>query len=126
MNTRKLLTEYTRALKQKKHTEDLIAALLVAHTLERMGDLLLDIGEALLSSILGQPMDMDRYHSLMDSLEQLSGAGRKKEMAVEKIAETRSGSGISGITRANKRQEKSTRLCRDLQGWLAKKTQGRA
>ena len=105
---RKLLTDYTQALKRRKRTEDLVAALLVAHTLERMGDLLLDIGEALLSSILGQPMGMDRYHSLMDSLQQLSGPGRQQAMAVETIAETRSGSGISGIARAGKGKKKAS------------------
>ena len=105
---RKLLTDYTQALKRRKRTEDLVAALLVAHTLERMGDLLLDIGEALLSSILGQPMGMDRYHSLMDSLQLLSGPGRQQAMAVETIAETRSGSGISGIARAGKGKKKAS------------------
>ena len=105
---RKLLTDYTQALKRRKRTEDLVAALLVAHTLERMGDLLLDIGEALLSSILGQPMGMDRYHSLMDSLQQLSGPDSQQVMAVETIAETRSGSGISGISRAGKGKKKAS------------------
>jgi len=105
---RKLLTDYTQALKRRKRTEDLVAALLVAHTLERMGDLLLDIGEALLSSILGQPMGMDRYHSLLDSLQQLSGPGRQQVMAVETIAETRSGSGIAGISRAGKGKKKAS------------------
>ena len=105
---RKLLTDYTQALKRRKRTEDIVAALLVAHTLERMGDLLLDIGEALLSSILGQPMGMDRYHSLMDSLQQLSGPDSQQVMAVETIAETRSGSGISGISRAGKGKKKAS------------------
>jgi len=105
---KKLLTDYTKALKQRKRTEDLVAALLVAHTLERMGDLLLDIGEALLSSILGQHMGMDRYHSLLDSIELLSGSGRHQEMSVETIAQTRSGSGISGISRARKGKKKSS------------------
>lgn len=105
---RKLLSDYTRALKNRKRTEDFIAALLIAHTLERMGDLLLDIGEALLSSIVGQPVDMDRYHSLMDSLQSLSEAGDDHKMGVEPIAETRSGSGISGITRERKGRKKSS------------------
>jgi aminoglycoside phosphotransferase len=80
--------------------------LLVAHTLERMGDVLLNISEALLTSILGQPMDIDRYHSLMDSLERLSSTGTKGKMVVESIAETRSGSGISGITSKQKGKHK--------------------
>jgi Ser/Thr protein kinase RdoA (MazF antagonist) len=104
---KKLLVKYTESLKQKKQTEDLITALLVAHTLERMGDLLLNISEALLTSILGQPMDIDRYHSLMDSLERLSSGGTKGKMVVEPIAETRSGSGISGISSKKKGKQKT-------------------
>ena len=103
----KLLNGYTQALKQKDDTEDLISALLVAHTMERMGDLLLNISEALLSSILGQAMDIDRYHTLMDSLQRLSDTSRKKDMVVEPIAETRSGSGISGITSKKKSKKKA-------------------
>ena len=62
----RLLKVYTQAIKQKKQTEDYITALLVTQTLERMGAMLLDISESLLSAILGQSMDMDRYHALMD------------------------------------------------------------
>ena len=102
---KKLLTDYTQALKQKKRTEDLIAALLVAHTLERMGDLLLDIGEALLSSILGQPMGMGRYHSLLDSLQLLSGSGRHKDMAVEPLQKHV----LAAVYQASPRQEKARR-----------------
>lgn len=102
---KKLLKEYTQALRGNDRTEDLISALLVAHTLERMGDLLLDIGEALLSSILGQPMDLDRYQTLMDSLQRLAEDGDQEKMDVEPIAETRSGSGISGISRKHKRKK---------------------
>lgn len=107
----KLLKDYTRALKQKDNTEDLISALLVAHTVERMGDLLLNISEALLSSILGQAMDIDRYHTLMDSLQRLSSGDHKKDMVVRPIAETRSGSGISGIASKKKgKQDESDYL----------------
>jgi phosphate uptake regulator len=106
----KLLVNYTQALKQKSDTEDLISALLVAHTMERMGDLLLNVSESLLSSILGQAMDIDRYHTLMDSLQRLSDSGVKREMVVEPIAETRSGSGISGIVSKKKNRKASDYL----------------
>jgi phosphate uptake regulator/aminoglycoside phosphotransferase len=105
---RKLLKDYTQALKRGKQTADLVSALLVAHTLERMGDLLLDLGEALLSSILGQSMDLDRYRAMMDSLQRLSDAGKQEDMIVETIAETRSGSGISGITSKSRRKKKAS------------------
>jgi aminoglycoside phosphotransferase len=104
---KKQLKNYTRAIKQKKQTEDLISALLVEHILERMGDLLLDISEAFLSSILGQPMDIDRYHSLLDSLERMPDSGKTGSTVIEPIAETRSGSGISGIGSARKGKKRA-------------------
>jgi hypothetical protein len=106
----RLLKVYTQAIKQKKQTEDFIIALLVTQTLERMGAILLDISESLLSAILGQSMDIDRYHALMDSLQRLSGQGGNKErkMEMKSIAETRSGSGITGISSTDKKGKKKS------------------
>mgnify|MGYP001813452271 FL=1 len=93
-----LLKQYTDDLKRKKHTEDLIAALLVAHCIEQMGDTLLNISETIISANLGQSVDMDRYHSLQSSIDQLDGEHDASSMVVEPVAETRSGSAISGIS----------------------------
>lgn len=96
----KLLKKHSRDLKRKKkkHTEDLITALFVAHFIEQMGDVLLNISEAIISANMGQPFNTDRYHSLQASVEQLSGADNDSEVVLEKVAETRSGSGISGLS----------------------------
>lgn len=107
----RLLKVYTQAIKQKKQTEDYITALLVTQTLERMGAMLLDISESLLSAILGQSMDMDRYHALMDSLQRLSaqdGDKQVKKVEMKSIAETRSGSGITGISSTGKKGKKKS------------------
>ncbi|MFV9616084.1 MAG: PhoU domain-containing protein [Gammaproteobacteria bacterium] len=97
---RKLLKKHSRDLKRKKkkHTEDLITALFVGHSIEQMGDVLLNISEAIISANMGQPFNTDRYHSLQASVEQLSGADNDSEVVLEKVAETRSGSGISGLS----------------------------
>lgn len=92
------LRHYTDALKQKKHTEDLIRALFVAHGIEQMGDALLHASEAILSANLGQPLSIDRFQSLQDSVESLRGDEELDEIQIEAIAETRSGSTISGIS----------------------------
>ena len=96
----KLLKKHSRdlKLKKKKHTEDLITALFVAHFIEQMGDVLLNISEAIISANMGQPFNTDRYHSLQASVEQLSGTDNDSEVVLEKVAETRSGSGISGLS----------------------------
>jgi hypothetical protein len=96
---KKLVKEYTAGLKRKKHTEDLVAGLFVAHSIEQMGEALLNISEAIISANLGQPINIDRYHSLRASMQSLDTAADASELVVEQIAETRSGSGISGISK---------------------------
>ncbi|MEN8763549.1 MAG: PhoU domain-containing protein [Thiogranum sp.] len=95
---KKLLKDYTAELKRRKNTEDLISALFVAHYIEQMGDALLSLSEAVISCNLGQPIDIDRYHSLRASVEQLADDEAFSEIEVKRIAETRSGSGISAIS----------------------------
>ena len=96
--SRQLVKKYTRGLKRKKHTEDLVAGLFLVHAIEQMGDAMLNISEAIISANLGQPINIDRYHSMRASMEQLDTAGSDSDLVAEPIAETRSGSGISGIS----------------------------
>ncbi len=94
----KLRKKYTAELKRNSEaTEDLIAALLVSHCIEQMGDTLLDISEAAISLNLGHLIDSDRYHSLQTSMEHLGVDNSNHALVIEPIAETRSGSAISGI-----------------------------
>ncbi|MEN8204937.1 MAG: PhoU domain-containing protein [Pseudomonadota bacterium] len=96
--SQKLLRKYTAGLKHKKHTEDLVAGLFVVHGIEQMGDAMLNISEAIISANLGQPINIERYNSLRASMEELDTASNHSELVAETIAETRSGSGISGIS----------------------------
>lgn len=91
---RRLMASYTADLKKRRSTEDLIAALFVLHAVEQMGDALLNISEAVISANLGQPVNIERYHSLKDSAARLD----LDHATFEQVAETRSGSGISGIS----------------------------
>ena len=96
--SQKLVKKYTAGLKRKKHTEDLVAGLFLVHGIEQMGDAMLNISEAIISANLGQPINIERYNSLRASMEQLDAANNTAELVAEPIAETRSGSGISGIS----------------------------
>lgn len=91
---RRLMASYTEALKKRKNTEDFITAIFVVRAVEQMGDALLNISEALISANLGQPVNIERYHSLKDSVARLD----LDSVAIESLAETRSGSNISGIS----------------------------
>ncbi len=96
---RKLRKQYTAELKRNsKATDDLIAGLLVSHCIEQMSDTLLNISEAVISINLGHIVNSDRYHSLQTSMEHLGVDNANSNLVIETIAETRSGSAISGIT----------------------------
>ena len=92
----KVKRQYTRRLKKKRHSRDLITSMFVAYSIDQMGDALRHISESIITANLGLPVDIDRFESLQASMEQLSDDYPGK-MKVETIAETRSGSGISGI-----------------------------
>ena len=96
--SQKLVKKYTTGPKRKKHTEDLVAGLFLVHGIEQMGDAMLNISEAIISANLGQPINIERYRSLRASINQLDTASNHSELVAEPIAETRSGSGISGIS----------------------------
>jgi len=89
-----LMERYTQALKKGKNTEDFVTAIFVVRAVEQMGDALLNISEALISANLGQPVNIERYHSLKDSVARLD----LDSVAIESLAETRSGSNISAIS----------------------------
>jgi len=93
----RLLTRYARDLERKQSRVDIIHALFVAHSVKQMGDALRLISEAIISANLGQPFDTGRYHSLTAAVEQLKQNG-DDGLGVENVAETRSGSAITGIT----------------------------
>ncbi|RLA01503.1 MAG: hypothetical protein DRQ45_05900 [Gammaproteobacteria bacterium] len=99
-DSKKLVKKFTAGLKRKKHTEDLVAGLFLVHGIEQMGDAMLNISEAIISANLGQSINMDRYHSLRASMDQLDASGYNSGLVAEPIAETRSGSGISAISAA--------------------------
>ncbi len=94
---RKQLKRYGEDVARETEGGDLIAALLVAHRIEEMGDALLRISEALLSASIGQQIRTDHYHALVESVDQLESQRGASNLKVEPIAETRSGGGISGV-----------------------------
>ena len=112
---KKLLKRYIQDLKQqkKKHTEDLVSSLFVAHTIEQMGDVLLSISEAIISANLGQQFSTERYHSLQASVEKLSGAENGSELALEMVAQTKSGSGISGLSTTDRKGNEYQAIFKD-------------
>ncbi len=85
---------------------DLVTALFISNYLERMGDSLLNIGEAILFSVVGEKMKIQQYRALTEGL----GSGGEKpsisQVEFESIWGTRSGCRI-GVTR--KQSEEAAR-----------------
>lgn len=92
-----LTSRYTSDLKREERRGDIVHALFVARSVKEMGDALLVISEALISANLGQPIDTGRYHSLTAAVEHLQ-PGKGDTLQVASVAETRSGSDITGIS----------------------------
>jgi phosphate uptake regulator/aminoglycoside phosphotransferase (APT) family kinase protein len=108
-----ILKKYTAKLRRKKRTEAFVSVLLVAHDVQQMGDALLNISQAIISANLGQSVNIDRYHSLRASIEQLESDEDISNVVVEKVAETRSGSAISAISKAEKHKNSQMAIFKD-------------
>lgn len=98
----KIQEKYTAKLRHKKQTKAFVSVLLVAHDIQKMSEALINISHSIISANLGQTMNIDRYHSLSATVEQLEGEENFSDIVIEQIAETRSGSAISSISTANK------------------------
>ncbi|MBT3196433.1 MAG: phosphotransferase [Gammaproteobacteria bacterium] len=112
---KKLQRKYIADLKQnnRHQTEDLVSALFIARSIEQMGDVLLSISEAIISANLGQPLNTDRYHTLQASIAQLNGVDNRSDPALEAIAQTRSGSGISGLSTTDQEGNEQLAIFKD-------------
>lgn len=94
----RLLSQYIDALKQQDNTEQLSHALLVSYELKQLDDCLQRISESIISANLGQAINFERYFSLQSLFKAVD---ESDELSITPIAETRSGSAISGVSSSN-------------------------
>ncbi len=97
---KKYIKKLSRKSSSKSAVNKLMTFVNVVNTLTQMGKILLNISETIISSNLGKPVSTQRYNSLNHSIKKWWGVPMD-QVNVETIAETRSGSGISGITAHN-------------------------
>jgi len=88
---------YIKQSGDKKSIKKLIIFIDIMNKLNQMGQILLTISETIISSNLGKPVSTQAYNSLNHSIEKWWGVPLD-QVRIETIAETRSGSGISGIS----------------------------
>ena len=94
---RKLLKKNAASLRDTSDAENLLSVSFSAYSIERMGDSLLSISEAIISSNLGMVMDTTRFQAMQDSISKLSANADAGDLNIKNVAETRSGAAISSI-----------------------------
>jgi phosphate uptake regulator len=77
--------------------KDLITVLFIFRYLERIGDLILNIGEALILAIVGEKIKIHQFESLQDNLERTGFEGTLNEIDFQAILGSRSGCRISKV-----------------------------
>lgn len=85
------------ALRTGKDTDDLLRLLYAAHYLERMGDALLNVGEAILFAATGERLKLHEYLRLRDALTAHDPTASVGDFTVEFNWETRSGCRIAKV-----------------------------
>jgi phosphate uptake regulator len=78
-------------LRSGRETGDLITTLFIFRYLERMGDSLLNIGEAIIFALVGEKMKIQQYQALSESLASTGIEAPINEVELQSIWGTRSG-----------------------------------
>ncbi len=84
-------------LRKGKDIEDLLTAIFIFRYLERIGDSLLNIGEAIISSAMGEKLKIHQVKALEETLHDADMGTDLESLSFQSIWETRSGCRIARI-----------------------------
>jgi len=92
-NFKKIISE----LKTGKNTENLVTTLFILRYLERMGDSILNIGEAVLLAAIGHKLKIRDFEAIEDSLQNSNFQEPIADLAIDAVTDTKSGCKIKHI-----------------------------
>lgn len=93
-----VLNRALKELKSSKHTQSLVTIIFIARYLERMGDSLLNIGEAIISAFLGEQIKIEQLGVLEKSLRDADLNPKFSTLTLRAMGETRSGCKIDLVS----------------------------
>ncbi len=96
---------YQERLKTGQNSLALMQSSFIVKDIEAMAEALLKVGEGILSGKLGQFIQIDRYHSLNESLSKIDYDLKDPAITIHSMGETKSGCTISGVTSSSEAQE---------------------
>lgn len=84
-------------LRQGSQVENLVTTLFILRYLERMGDQLLNIGEAIIFAGVGEKLKISHIEAIEDSMENIDIHGPITNLSIESFLETKSGCRINRV-----------------------------
>lgn len=105
---KKSLKHIIDELQLGKNTENLVTLIFLINYLERMGDAILNIGEAIILAAMGEKLKIHDFEALEDSIDGQYQMDSLSNLSIESIWETRSGCRISRVeNQKNKKDDKA-------------------
>ncbi len=88
---KRVFDQIIEELDSAENKQNLITCLFIFRYLERMGDALLNIGEAIIFSVFGEKLKIHQYHALVENLDSINNDISIQDVGFESIWESRSG-----------------------------------
>ncbi len=94
---KRVFDQIIEELNSAENKQNLITCLFIFRYLERMGDALLNIGEAIIFSVFGEKLKIHQYQALVENLDSINNDISIQDVGFESIWESRSGCRIGKI-----------------------------